>query len=459
MTFRSVYRPAVLMTSAVLIALSLNSAYGFQKPGARDPGKSAPTPAPSPASAKPKGSTSQPIRKSGSGKTVSAATPVAQMTIIIPVGCRIWINDAPVETSLIREVVLLIDGQKVRVSEQSAGVITFKGIRPGTYRLVARKPDFREYANPVTVTPNAENVFTVTLTPTPGKLTVSPSLGGAEVEIVNLETNTSFGRYFERLDRMELTPGSYRVTTSKTGYKVAVREIRVNPGETVYLEPLLELLPRPTPTPKPPAVVAPMNFTVQRDGKYHIFYLQGASGDSGKIVGSVTVSLDGPARNTVTGNLNGLPCEVELMKLENIAEASIVEAPGPGNNWASMVVRIRPKDEKRRPISFAIDWRSLPNPPAVKLRAGAPEFVPAQVVRRVQPEFPLAARGSKVSGTVLVQVTIDTGGTVTSAKAIEGPLMFRRASEDAARKWKFRPATRDGQVTESDQILQFRFEP
>jgi TonB family protein len=455
MTFLSVYRPAVLIALALFIALSLGRAYGFQRPGARDPGKSAPAPVPP----KPKGSTSQPIHKTGSSKPVHPPSPVAEMTIITPVGCRIWINETPVETSLIQDMVLFIDGQKVKVSERTAGVVGLKGIRPGTYRIVARKPDFREYANTVIVTLDAENVFAVTLTPMPGKLTVSPSLGGAEVEIVNLDTNTNVGRYLDRLDQIELAPGSYRVTTSKTGYKVAVREVRVNPGETVYLEPLLESLPRPTPAPKPRAVVAPMNFTVQRDGKYLIFYLQGSSGDSGKIVGSVTVSLDGPAKNNVTGNLNGLPCEIELIRLENIAEAAIVEAPGPGNNWSSMVVRIRPKDEKRRPTSFTINWRSLPNAPPINLGARVQEVVPAQVIRRLQPEFPLAARGSKVSGTVLVQVTIDTDGSVTSSKAIEGPLMFRRASEDAARKWKFRPATRDGQVTESDQIIQFRFEP
>jgi outer membrane biosynthesis protein TonB len=48
---------------------------------------------------------------------------------------------------------------------------------------------------------------------------------------------------------------------------------------------------------------------------------------------------------------------------------------------------------------------------------------------------------------------------VTSSKAIEGPLMFRRASEEAARKWKFRPAIHDGRVIESEQTIQFRFAP
>jgi TonB family protein len=457
MKFLFLHRSAFLIALAVLLtAFGLSSANGFQKRGGRDSGTS---PAPTPTPKIPKVNTTSSTPKSGRNRPVNSSAPTTQMTIIVPPGCRIWLNEVPVETSLLQEMSLLLHGQKMKSSEQVAGVITLKGIKPGSYRLVARKPDFREYATPVVVALDSENVFTVRLTPTPGKLTVSPSVNGAEIEIVSLETNSSVGRYPERFDQVDLAPGQYRVVTSRDGYRVATREIRVNPGESVYLEPLLEPLPRPTPTPTLAPPVTPMSFNVQRQDKYMLFYLQGSSGDATKTLGSITVSLNGPPRNTVSGNLNGLPCQIELIKLENIAEASIVEAPGPTNNWTSIVIRVRPKDEKRRPISFAVNWRSLPNPPAINLDTPATGFFPAQVVHRVQPEFPLAARGSKVGGTVLVVVTIDTDGSVTSSKAIEGPLMFRRASEEAARKWKFRPAIHDGRVIESEQTIQFRFAP
>ena len=448
----------LLTATLLLIYFGLNSASAFQGADARDGGR--PTPTPTPKRTPPKGTSSPTVHNPGGGRTVKTpSAPVTQMTVIIPPGCRIWLNEVPVETSLLQEMVLSIDGHKVKTSERAAGVITLKGIRPGTYRLVARKPDFGEYATPVTVTLDSENVFTVRLTPTPGRLTVSPSIGGTEVDVLNLETNLSVSRYPERLDQIELPPGEYRVVTSKPGYRIATREIRVKPGESVYLEPSLEALPPPQPTPKPPPIVTPMSFTVQRQDKYLVFYLQGSSGDSSRTLGSINVSINGPARNTLSGNLNGLPCQIELIKLENIAEASIVEAPGPANNWASIVVRVRLKDEKRRPISFAINWRSLVNAPALKLDNRATGVVSAQVIRRVQPEYPLAARGSNSGASVLVRVTIDAEGSVIQTKAIEGPVVFRRASEEAARKWKFRPATRDGHAIESEQIIQFRFEP
>lgn len=457
MTVPSVHRtrfvPALAM---LLIALGLGPAYGFQAPGSRDTGKPTPTPTPKKSNVTTPSSGS---KSSGSGRSVTVTVRTAQMTVITPPGCRIWINDVPVETSLLREISLSIDGQKVKSSEQSAGLITLKGIRPGTYQLVARKPDFREYATTVTVTLDAENVFTVRLTPNPGTLTVSPSVTGAEIEILNLETSAIVGRYPERVNEFELAPGQYRVLTSRAGYRAAIREIRVKAGESVYLEPLLEPLPKPTPTPIPSPVVKQISLNVQRQDKYLLFYLRGSSGDSAKTLGSITVSLNGPASNTVTGNLNGLPCQIEVIKLENIAEASVVEAPGPANNWASILVRVRPKDAKRRPISFAVNWKSLANSAALKVETHATRVIPAQAVRRVQPEYPLRARGSNAAGSVLILLTIDTEGLVIATKVVEGPDVFRRAAEDAARKWKFRPAIRDGQVVESEQIIEFRFAP
>ena len=454
----SLHRLGLLLAFLLLLTgLSVISAYAFQDSRSRDTGRPTPTATPTPRPPKNTNSSSGP--KSGRVKPIAPTVPTAQLTIIIPPGSRIWLNDVPIATSLSQEMSLVIDGQKVKSSERSAGVITLKGLRSGTYQFVAQKPNFREFATSVTVLLDTENVVTVRLTPNPGKLTVSPSVGGVQLDIVNLDTDLTVGRYAERLDQFELAPGRYRIVVSGAGYKPANRDITVNPGESIYLEPLLEPLPRPTPTPKSHPVVTPMSFSVQRQDKYLLFSLQGSSGDSSQKFGSITLSLNGPANNTLTGNLNGQPCQIEIVQLQNIVEASIVEAPGPANSWTSMVVRVRPKDEKRRPISFAVNWRSLPSAPPVKLDAPLPGFFPAHAIRKVQPEYPLSARGLKKGGSVLVLVTIDAEGSVISAKAIEGPDVFRRASEGAALKWKFRPATRNGRASESEQTIQFRFEP
>jgi TonB family protein len=360
------------------------------------------------------------------------------MTIKAPIGCRVWINNVEVEMP-------------------QTGVLNRKSVKPDSYLIVARKPDFREYSQQVDVLLDQENVFNIVLMPLPAKLTVSPSIAGAEVEVFNLETSQNIGRYFQLKD-VELMSGRYRISVLAAGYRVSMREITARPGESIYLEPLLEPLPTPTPTPTPAIRNIPMTFDVRRQDKYLVLRLQGSSGDTAKIVGSVNVSLAGPSNNYVNGSLNGLPCRVEFVKLENITEGSIVEAPGPSNNWSAIVVRVRPKDEKRRPISFAINWSTLENSPLPQADAAAKLFIPAVAVQKVQPSFPPEARGSPISGTVSVLVGIDSAGSVISAKAIDGPFMYRRVSEEAARKWKFRPATRDGRNVESQQTIQFRFE-
>lgn len=386
---------------------------------------------------------------------------LANLTILAPSGCRVWINETEIDSTQPTGS-LMLNRQRVKFSYlPERGMITLKGLKEGSYRIAARKQDFREYSQVADVFLDQENVFSIVLMPLPAKLTVSPSVTGAEVELINLDSGASMGRYFHNLNQLEIIPGRYRITTSKTGFRLSMREVTARAGESIYLEPLLEPLPTPTPTPIPTPKNIPMTFDIQKQDKFLVLHLQGSSGETAKVGGTINVTLGGPANNYVSGNLNGLPCQVDLLKLENVADAVIVEPPGPSNNWSSIVVRIRPRDEKRRPISFAVNWISLADRPVLKPRPapGTPSvFVPAVVTQKVQPNFPPEARGSAISGRVLVIVSIDSRGAVISAKAVEGPHVFRRVSEEAARKWKFRPAVRDGQSVESEQTIEFRFE-
>ena len=62
-----------------------------------------------------------------------------------------------------------------------------------------------------------------------------------------------------------------------------------------------------------------------------------------------------------------------------------------------------------------------------------------------EPVYPAAARAVRVSGTVLVQVSVDENGDVTGAWAISGHPLLRSAATQAARQAKFDPST--GKVT------------
>jgi protein TonB len=155
--------------------------------------------------------------------------------------------------------------------------------------------------------------------------------------------------------------------------------------------------------------------------------------------------------------LNGSPCRIEFFKIENIDEWSLVETPSPSNQYSRIVVRVRPKDAKR-PLRFAVNWKSVTNDTTSSSGEASKDFAEAVPTYKARPEYPAAARSSKTLGTVSVNVTIDQMGNVVSAKATDGPVVLRQSAENAARRWRFRPATRDGKPVSTMQIIRFNFE-
>lgn len=183
----------------LLVGCTSSSALAFQKKGGREPVGPTPTPASTPVPGRPVGTT----RSGDKARDKTTKPPVrsAKLTIIAPPGCRIWIDATEVNPTQAAAGILLLDRRKIKTSyTQATGTITLEGLEPRTYSLRAHKPDYQEYATSVNVFVEQENVSVIALTPLPGKLTVSPSVSGADVEIVNLESNTSIGRYPESLD-------------------------------------------------------------------------------------------------------------------------------------------------------------------------------------------------------------------------------------------------------------------
>jgi TonB family protein len=80
-----------------------------------------------------------------------------------------------------------------------------------------------------------------------------------------------------------------------------------------------------------------------------------------------------------------------------------------------------------------------------------------EVIRRVKPDYPEFARTTGVSGEVAVDITIDDGGKVKSAQAVSGHALLRGAAENAARSWKFSPATSGKGVKPDVTRITFNF--
>ncbi len=90
------------------------------------------------------------------------------------------------------------------------------------------------------------------------------------------------------------------------------------------------------------------------------------------------------------------------------------------------------------------------------------DLVPAEIILKTQraPEYPPAARGARVSGIVLLEVTILDDGSVGGATVLESThilMGFEQAAVDALMLWRFEPATYKGKPIESTRKFRMSF--
>ncbi len=76
-----------------------------------------------------------------------------------------------------------------------------------------------------------------------------------------------------------------------------------------------------------------------------------------------------------------------------------------------------------------------------------PDVVKPEIVSRVNPAYPRMAQQKKVEGTVIISILISENGDVADARVLReagGSSGLNEAAMAAVRKWKFRPAVKEG---------------
>ncbi|MGA9995871.1 MAG: energy transducer TonB [Pyrinomonadaceae bacterium] len=110
---------------------------------------------------------------------------------------------------------------------------------------------------------------------------------------------------------------------------------------------------------------------------------------------------------------------------------------------------------------------STPQGEAVKNQAGndsKKESGPVDVgslftkaTERRSPSYPQIAKSAGIVGIVKVYVVVDENGAVAAVQSTDGPVLLRKAAEDAARRWKFNPTVVDGQPVRISGYINFNF--
>ena len=73
-----------------------------------------------------------------------------------------------------------------------------------------------------------------------------------------------------------------------------------------------------------------------------------------------------------------------------------------------------------------------------------PDVAP-EPITKVPPEYPRAAADRNISGVVRLRVLVCEHGRVVEARAVHSVPELDQAAAEALRKWRFKPALRDGQ--------------
>jgi len=74
-----------------------------------------------------------------------------------------------------------------------------------------------------------------------------------------------------------------------------------------------------------------------------------------------------------------------------------------------------------------------------------------------KPQYPPMAQKAKISGTVVLELTIGTDGSVHTARALSGPAVFHQYAVDWAKKWRFTPYAPGGHAQMAKFIIELKF--
>jgi len=96
-----------------------------------------------------------------------------------------------------------------------------------------------------------------------------------------------------------------------------------------------------------------------------------------------------------------------------------------------------------------------PETPKIILKSGG--VLQGSATKRVEPAYPPLAKAARISGSVVVEVTVDEEGNVISARVISGHPLLKDAAVTAARGWTFTPTKLQGDPVKVIGTITFNF--
>ena len=126
------------------------------------------------------------------------------------------------------------------------------------------------------------------------------------------------------------------------------------------------------------------------------------------------------------------------------------------------VFRLPPSgDENNRPSADQVQPASEVEADAAAHSQSAIEVPEAtaqqELLHRVEPEYPEAARQQNIQGAVVLEIHIGADGSVREVSVVSGSPLLAQASTEAVKQWKFKPRVVNGHPAEMQTRVTFDF--
>jgi protein TonB len=79
------------------------------------------------------------------------------------------------------------------------------------------------------------------------------------------------------------------------------------------------------------------------------------------------------------------------------------------------------------------------------------------LIYRVQPVYPPAARAARIQGAVVIKALIDKDGAITNLRVQSGHPFLVKAALDAVSQWRYRPYVLNGETVEVETQVTVNF--
>lgn len=174
----------------------------------------------------------------------------------------------------------------------------------------------------------------------------------------------------------------------------------------------------------------------------------------GDVVVEVTISEEGNVINAkaISGDQVFIQPTLDAVKKWTFSPTKVNDKPTKVSGVLSF--RFKLESPNFSTPSKAKQTDTLPTQTVIRRSEGVLRGI---AVDKSYPTYPAEAKEQKVEGDVVIEVTIDEEGKVSSTRPVSGHELLKDVAEKAAKEWTFKPTSLDGKPVKVTGVITFRF--